>query len=313
MTCLKSAGPALALPLLFPRVRAARRGTGISSVPNPKSAFAKSDFSLRRPRPTTSDVASRLHEPIAFTIHDTLPVIEQSDDAAASTALSSFFRERGLALAMVIGILLIISLLQGGLSYSVLLGALRDRYNVDSPLLAGLQWLVRAGLLVLAGTFWALKRKRAVFRVIIVANTFFTTVLLSDVGLLLSMLSGSTSRAAVTMLADVTLIAASNILIFSIWYWIIDPPGVMQADDADQPWAFLFPQRGGVLPHYESWLPHYADYLFIAFTTSFAFSPTDALPLTGTAKMLMLVQAAISVVTLTGIAGAAINILAGNG
>jgi hypothetical protein len=49
----------------------------------------------------------------------------------------------------------------------------------------------------------------------------------------------------------------------------------------------------------------------VAFTTSFAFSPTDALPLTRTAKMLMLLQAAISVVTLTGIAGSAINILAG--
>jgi hypothetical protein len=53
------------------------------------------------------------------------------------------------------------------------------------------------------------------------------------------------------------------------------------------------------------------DYLFIAFTTSFAFSPTDTLPLTRTAKMLMMAQAAVSVVTLTGIAGAAINILAG--
>jgi uncharacterized membrane protein len=56
----------------------------------------------------------------------------------------------------------------------------------------------------------------------------------------------------------------------------------------------------------------YADYLYLAFTTSFAFSPTDTLPLTRRAKMLMLLQSAISVVTLTGIAGAAINILAGS-
>ena len=79
----------------------------------------------------------------------------------------------------------------------------------------------------------------------------------------------------------------------------------------DQPWAFLFPQRGAQLPHYEAWVPSYLDYLFLAFTTSFAFSPTDTLPLTRTAKMLMLLQAAISVVTLTGIAGSAINILSG--
>ena len=86
---------------------------------------------------------------------------------------------------------------------------------------------------------------------------------------------------------------------------------MIEGEDANQPWAFLFPQRGSVLPSYDSWVPRYVDYLFIAFTTSFAFSPTDTLPLTQTAKLLMMAQAAISVVTLTGIAGAAINILAG--
>jgi hypothetical protein len=133
------------------------------------------------------------------------------------------FRDRGLALAVVIGVLVIISLLQGGISYSVLLGALRDRFNVDAPLLAALQWPVRAGLLILAGILWTLGRKRALFRVIIVANAFSTAILLSDIAFLLSVLSGSTSRAAVTLLADVALIAASNILIFSIWYWIGNP------------------------------------------------------------------------------------------
>ena len=50
---------------------------------------------------------------------------------------------------------------------------------------------------------------------------------------------------------------------------------------------------------------------FVAFTTSLAFSPTDTIPLTRRAKMLMLLQAIISLVTLTGIAGSAINILGG--
>ena len=227
--------------------------------------------------------------------------------------MSRFLRERGLALATVIGVSVIISLLQGGLSYSVLLGALRDRFNVDTPLIASLHWLVRVGLLVLAGTLWTLKRKRAAFRVIMVANAFSTAILLNDVAFCLSVLSGSNSRTAVTLLANVALIAASNILIFSIWYLIIDPPGVIEGEDTHQSWAFLFPQRGSPLPHYESWLLHYVDYLFIAFTTSFAFSPTDTLPLTRAAKTLMMAQAAISIVTLTGIAGAAINILAGNG
>ena len=99
--------------------------------------------------------------------------------------MSRFVRERGLDLAIVIVVLAIISLSQGGLSYSVLLGALRDRSNGDVALFASLHWLVRAGLLVLAGTLWTLRRKRALFRVIIVANAFFTAILLTDVAFLL--------------------------------------------------------------------------------------------------------------------------------
>ncbi len=127
----------------------------------------------------------------------------------------------------------------------------------------------------------------------------------------MEVLAGLSSRSAGTLITDVALIAVSNILIFSIWYWIIDPPGVVEVQPSTQPWAFLFPQRASVLPHFESWSPRYSDYLFLAFTTSFAFSPTDTLPLTRSAKMLMLLQSTISVVTLTGIAGSAINILAG--
>jgi uncharacterized membrane protein len=77
-------------------------------------------------------------------------------------------------------------------------------------------------------------------------------------------------------------------------------------------WEFLFPQRGGPLPHYENWEPHYVDYLFLAFMTSFAFSPTDTLPLTARAKMLMLLQASISVITLVVIASGGINIISGS-
>jgi hypothetical protein len=135
--------------------------------------------------------------------------------------------------------------------------------------------------------------------------------LLIQTGSLISALFGGASEAVNALLLDVVLMATSNILIFSVWYWLIDPPGIEDDSRADEPWDFLFPQRGSPLPHYDGWVPRYEDYLFVAFTTSFAFSPTDTLPLTRRAKMLMLLQAAISVVTLTGVAGSAINILAG--
>jgi hypothetical protein len=135
-------------------------------------------------------------------------------------------------------------------------------------------------------------------------------LLLDTIGLIIVI--GGFRQAPQAMLIDAALMSISNIFIFSIWYWVLDPPGVEEVpNEDDEPWAFLFPQRGSPLPGFEHWVPGYADYLFIAFTTSFAFSPTDALPLTRQAKMLMLLQAAISVVIVLGIAGGAINALVG--
>ena len=76
---------------------------------------------------------------------------------------------------------------------------------------------------------------------------------------------------------------------------------------------FSFRNGRGVVPFYEDWLPRYSDYLFLAFTTSFAFSPTDTLPLTRRAKMTMLLQSTVSLITITGVAASAINLLAGSG
>ena len=227
--------------------------------------------------------------------------------------MKSFLLDRGLSLAAVVLILFVASLAQASISYTIGFGELRSLQRDDIlPITTALVTL-RFGLIAILVALWALKRKRTLFRGIVVVNALFTLALLGHANALLGVLFGSVAHAVDTLLLDVVLMAVSNILIFSIWYWIIDPPGVDESPRENEPWEFLFPQRGSGLPHYESWVPGYTDYLFIAFTTSFAFSPTDALPLTRRAKMLMLLQAAMSIVTLTGIAGSAINILAGRG
>ena len=225
--------------------------------------------------------------------------------------MKTFFRDRGLSLALVVVIMFLIAISQGGISSSFALGRLRNHLPTATPLIVSVLLASRVALLALAIVFWTLNRRRALFNVIVIANTFFTVTLLLETSVLMAVLAGLSSRSADALIADVALIAVSNILIFSIWYWIIDPPGIVEGQDEELQWAFLFPQRASVLPHCEAWVPHYVDYVFIAFTTSFAFSPTDTLPLTRSAKMLMLLQSTISVVTLTGIAGSAINILAG--
>ena len=227
--------------------------------------------------------------------------------------MPGFLRTRGQSLSMVVLVLLIIAALQASISYSLTFGSLDSfipgtLYRQVSP-----GWLALRGLLIAVTiVLWLLNRKRELFRAIIVTNGVLTLGLLVNMVALMAVLAGLSSKSVQSLLVDVVLMAVTNILIFSIWYWIIDPPGVEETQRLDEPWDFLFPQRGASLPHYESWVPRYTDYLYVAFTTSFAFSPTDTMPLTRRAKMLMLLQAAISIITLTGIAGSAINILAGN-
>jgi hypothetical protein len=223
-----------------------------------------------------------------------------------------FVRRRGFSLAGIVLVMVLIAVLQAAISYSVGRGPLRELEPSAFPLVAAGLYALRVAFLLLLAVVWVLGRKRTMFRALIAANVYFTLVLLLDTFALIRVLGGL-REAAATMLLDAALMGVSNILIFSIWYWIVDPPGVEDEPREEAPWAFLFPQRGSSLPAYAAWSPGYADYLFIAFTTNFAFSPTDALPLTRAAKMLMLLQAAVSVVILTGIAGGAINALVGSG
>ena len=226
----------------------------------------------------------------------------------------NFFRTRSFSLTMVVLVLVAIVVLQESISYSVTFGRLASFVPKWDHSRVSASWLtLRAILLMVTIVLWLFNRKRQVFKAIIVTNGVLTVGLFVNMLALSDALLGFSSQAVKNLLIDVFFMAVTNILIFSIWYWLIDPPGIEETQRVNEPWDFLFPQRGSILPFYESWVPRYTDYLYLAFTTSFAFSPTDTLPLTRRAKMLMLLQATISIITLTGIAGSAINILASNG
>jgi hypothetical protein len=230
--------------------------------------------------------------------------------------MTAFFRNRSRSLSMVVLVLVSILLLQGGISYSTAYGRLANFVLIPGWRHGAFPtaWLVlRVAAILVVIALWILNRKRDLFKAIIVVNAMLTFGLLLNMTTLIDVLFGLSPAAVRTLLLDVVLMAVSSILIFSIWYWIIDPPGVEETQRDDATWDFLFPQRGSVLPGYESWTPRYVDYLYLAFTTSFAFSPTDTLPLTRRAKMLMLLQSSISLITITAIAGSAINILASGG
>lgn len=107
-----------------------------------------------------------------------------------------------------------------------------------------------------------------------------------------------------------------NVCVFSAWYWRLDAGGPHHRSRHDVycGGAFLFPQltlpapaKQSVQP--EGWRPDFVDYLFLAFNTSTAFSPTDVPVLSRWAKVLMMLQSSISLATLAMVAARAVNIL----
>lgn len=102
----------------------------------------------------------------------------------------------------------------------------------------------------------------------------------------------------------------TNIIIFALLYWEMDGggPGQRLATSAyDQ--DFMFPQAQNTDYKHPHWRPTFIDYLYVSSTNAMAFSPTDTMPLSRRAKLLMLAQATISLVAIALVAARAINIL----
>jgi hypothetical protein len=104
----------------------------------------------------------------------------------------------------------------------------------------------------------------------------------------------------------------TNVLIFALWFWELDRGGpVTRALDPDATPDFLFPQMSE--PRWaqekDSWRPRFVDYLYVSLTNATAFSPTDTMPLSPIAKVLMGVQGVASLLTIGLIVARAVNIL----
>jgi len=148
----------------------------------------------------------------------------------------------------------------------------------------------------------------------------FTVTALVTLGLIASLFLliaalPSHRQSADQLLASAVSLWVTNILVFALWYWRLDAGGPHGRDTRRQheEGAFLFPQmtmtpdvRRATAQH--TWSPHFVDYLFLAFNTSTAFSPTDTPALTVWAKVLMMIQSLISLGVLVLLAARAVNI-----
>lgn len=121
--------------------------------------------------------------------------------------------------------------------------------------------------------------------------------------------TGSTANGRELILAAIN-IYLTNIIIFALWYWEMDGggPGERQRI-ARYEQDFMFPQNQHESYKHPEWKPLFTDYLYVSSTNAMAFSPTDTMPLSRRAKMLMLIQASVSLITIALVAARAVNIL----
>jgi len=150
-------------------------------------------------------------------------------------------------------------------------------------------------------------RRRAVALAVVLVATLANLV---AVGLLTHyLISGGHARGA-DLIDGGGLIWATNLLLFTVWYWELDRGGPVPAADMVPPTPdFLFPQMSDKDYAPAGWKPSFLDYLYVSLTNQTAFSPTDTMPLTRRAKLLMGVQGVASLITVGIIVARAVNIL----
>ena len=142
-----------------------------------------------------------------------------------------------------------------------------------------------------------------------------TLAMIGSLGLLIAALP-SHKESPMELLVSAAALWGTNILVFASWYWRLDAGGPNQRDlrGSHTDGAFLFPQMTMDPDLKEAagetdWRPGFVDYLFLAFNTSTAFSPTDVPVLSRWAKMMMMTQSLISLITIALLAARAVNIL----
>lgn len=191
-------------------------------------------------------------------------------------------------------------------------------YAIPPALKVGPDALFVALVAVLAtpGVFFRQQRHRSVIRILgYSASGVMTLAMIGSLSLLVSRLPMHKESPA-DLLRAATALWIANVLVFASWYWRLDAGGPFQRDltGSHTDGAFLFPQMTLSADlrkemGEDDWKPGFIDYLFLAFSTSTAFSPTNVPVLSRWAKALMMVQAVISLATIAILAARAVNIL----
>jgi hypothetical protein len=131
-----------------------------------------------------------------------------------------------------------------------------------------------------------------------------------SLGLLVHYLINGGNAGGHELIVSGAVLWVTNVLLFAVWYWELDRGGpVARFVDPDALPDFLFPQMEDTQFAIPGWRPGFGDYLYTSLTNATAFSPTDTMPLTLTAKLVMSVQAITALLTVALVVARAVNIL----
>jgi hypothetical protein len=191
--------------------------------------------------------------------------------------------------------------------------ALPAKYRVDPA------WVVPVVLLALLAALiigdpgridrqktWLRITTGTVIALLTLANLFAAVRLVGDI-LTNNKLFASN---AIGLLATGGVIWATNVIAFGLWYWDLDRGGAAaRAHHPQANPAFVFPEMLHTDYTPVGWVPEFADYLSLAFWTATAFSPTDISAIKRWAKLLMMIEAVVSLSIGVLVVARAINIL----
>ena len=199
-----------------------------------------------------------------------------------------------------------------------LLAAVGTTFALPRWLSVGPRWLVPLLILILViPTVFAHHTGRHSLNHIMgsIISAILTVSLMSSVVLLVTTLPAH-KESPLHLLLSGGALWMSNVLVFALWYWRLDDGGPQERDERGGfgSRGFVFPQMQVEKSQREAfgidgWRPGFVDYLFIAFTTSSTFGPTDAPILRPWAKLLAMLQAFISLTIVVLLISRAVGVL----
>ncbi len=175
---------------------------------------------------------------------------------------------------------------------------------------SSLEFIVPIAILAAMLILWFTEMDQWVHRLAIIYLAWVTVRLTAKVALVSYIIASRPQSGVGVLLKDTIVLWVANVLLFGAWYWIIDAGGPrLRREGPIQRFDFGFPQRVAALSGWQGWQPGFWDYVFLGFCGSTQFGLADTQVLSLRAKLLLMLQSALSVTVILFIASIAISAL----